>query len=76
MQQFITAAVKKYELNVWRVDFNIDPGPVWYRVGDQTSGPVNASAPEFRRGIVEAGYIRGLCVAHRAIVFMHFALLQ
>lgn len=31
IEEFLVAAVEKYELDVWRVDFNIDPGPVWYR---------------------------------------------
>lgn len=60
LQQFVNAAVDKYQLNVWRVDFNTNPAVVWARTGDAHSLPVNKTATEFRRGINEAGYVRGL----------------
>ena len=60
LKQFVSAAVEKYKLSVWRVDFNTNPAIVWARTGDAHTGPTNKTAPEFRRGMNEAGYVRGL----------------
>jgi hypothetical protein len=60
LKQFVSAAVEKYKLSVWRVDFNTNPAVVWARTGDAHTGPTNKTAPEFRRGMNEAGYVRGL----------------
>ena len=60
LHEFISAAVEKYQLDVWRVDFNTNPAVVWARTGDAHTAPVNASSIDYRRGINEAGYVRGL----------------
>ena len=44
IEQFISAAVEKYELDVWRVDFNTNPAVVWARTGDAHTAPTNAAA--------------------------------
>ena len=60
LHQFISAAVQKYRLDVWRVDFNTNPAVVWARTGDVHTAPVNASSHDYRRGVNEAGYVRAL----------------
>lgn len=59
IEEFVSAAVIKYKLDVWRIDFNTYPADFWFHAGDALSGPDQPGLP-FRRGITEAGYVRGL----------------
>eukprot|EP01052_Picozoa_sp_SAG31_P037880 SAG31_NODE_4964_length_2833_cov_1.777981_2_plen_275_part_00 len=50
--EFLCAMVAKFQLQVLRFDYNIDPAPFWFRDAD--------SRNTGRRGVAEAEYVEGL----------------
>ena len=62
--RYLSAAVEEYGLDVLRMDYNLDPGPIW-----QTNDK------EGRSGMVEVAYIEGLYTMWDEILATHPGLL-
>ena len=64
MHRYLSAAVDEYGLDVLRMDYNINPGPIWH-----------ANDEDGRSGMVEVAYIEGLYTMWDAILSAHPGLL-
>ena len=64
IQQYLSIAVEEYGLDVLRMDYNLDPGPIW-ATSDEAG----------RSGMREAKYINGLYIMWDAIIATHPGLL-